>query len=727
MTKLEPDSGLAPAKACPVARTASGSTVRDTGATLLFVVFKWLPQMAAVVGIGVLCGFGYLSLVRGNMFQANAKLYVRVGVDQTPSPLLGSDRNVTFLAQTRGAVQSEMDLLRNEVLVSRLIADLNLGAPEARPEPTGLYDRLKRFGADVVQGLRDGTDAVLIMVGLKTPLSRSAAVGQVFAQSLILDNAPGSDVISVSLRWPGEAQAVHLLDRFLQIYTNFRSAVFEGGGEIDFLSAKRNTAKAAVEAVEAEMAVFEREHDTRNAASRAPLLEADLVEAQRALERQTLELDFARRRFERLSRVLGRAANQREPVGLGTFPPNSPALSMAPSMVTLLGERERLLVNNSVNAPEVKEIEAKLGALTIVLLRQLEAEVQDLVHVEATARERVEKVAAALREFQDAATGWKSLERRRELAEARYRDAEKRLGEARDIAALRNARLSNVVVVQPAAAEGTPIGLRKLSMLGIIALCSGVLACGWALAREVFDGRLYRGEEAAAALGLPLLGEMPERDRPLQVWSQGDPAAAATRVALDRLVVTVSECLRGKQNAALAIAAAEADEGASTMALALAHGMSRRDRKAVRLISGSASQDLLHLARDLRLRLDPLPASPDLPAGLALTAVGDRLVVGTWDDAEAAAAFLRDGLPVGPGLQGDAGLVILDLPPLSDEAEAPLCASRADATLLVVRAGRHDAKRHITALESLRWLGMEPIGLVLNRVRRFVPARLERV
>ncbi|WP_018261625.1 GumC family protein [Methylobacterium sp. WSM2598] len=722
MTKLPSETGLAPARP----HTASGGSVRDTGATLLFVVFKWLPQMAAVVGIGILCGVGYLSLVRGNMFQANAKLYVRVGVDQTPSPLLGSDRNVTFLAQTRGAVQSEMDLMRNEVLVSRLIADLNLGAPEVRPEPTGLYGRLKRFGSDLYQGMRDGADAVLIMAGLKTPLSRSAAVSQVFAQSLILDNAPGSDVISVSLRWPGEAQAVQLLDRFLQIYTNFRSAVFEGGGEIDFLSTKRDAAKAAVEAVEAEMAVFEREHDTRNAASRLPLLEADLVEAQRALERQSLELDFARRRFERLSRVLVRTASQREPVGLGTFPPNSPALSMAPSMVALLGERERLLVNNSANAPEVREVEAKLGALTVVLLRQLEAEVQDLVHVEAAARERVEKVSTALREFQDAATGWKSLERRRELAEARYRDAEKRLAEARDIAALRNARLSNVVVVQPAAAEGTPIGLRKLSMLGIITLCSGVLACGWALVREVFDGRLYRGEEAAAALGLPLVGEVPARERPLQVWSPSDPDSAA-RVALDRLVVTVSERLRGARPTVLAIAAAEADEGASTVALALAHGMARRGRVPVRLISGSTSQDLLHHARDLRVRMDPLPSSPDLPTGLALTAVGDRLVVATWDDADAAAAFLRDGFASCPGLQGDASLVILDLPPLSGDAEAPLCASRADATLLVVRAGRHGAQRHIAALEALRWLGTEPIGIVLNGVRRFIPARLERV
>ncbi|GJE04191.1 GumC family protein [Methylobacterium isbiliense] len=727
MTKLEAEIGLPPAKSRAMTRTVTGSGVRDTGATLLFVVFKWLPQMAAVVGIGILCGLGYLSLVRGNMFQANAKLYVRVGVDQTPSPLLGSDRNVTFLAQTRGAVQSEMDLLRNEVLVSRLIADLNLGAPEARPEPTGLYDRLKRLGSDLYQGARDGADAILVMVGLKTPQSRSAAVSQVFAQSLILDNAPGSDVISVSLRWPGEAQAVQLLDRFLQIYTNFRSAVFEGGGEIDFLHTKRNVAKAAVEAVEAEMAVFEREHDTRNAASRAPLLEADLVEAQRALERQTLELDFARRRFDRLSRVLSRTANQREPVGLGTFPPNSPALSMAPSMVALLGERERLLVNNSVSAPEVREIEAKLGALTVVLLRQLEAEVQDLAHVETTARERVEKVVTALREFQDAATGWKSLERRRELAEARYRDAEKRLGEARDIAALRNARLSNVVVVQPAAAEGTPIGLRKLSMLGIITLCSSVLACGWALVREVFDGRLYRGEEAAAELGLPLASEVPEHDRLLQVWSQCDPAAAAARVALDRLVVTVSERLRGERKAVLAVAAAEAEEGASTMALALAHGMARRGRKAVRLISGSTSQALLHHARALRVRLDPLPTSPDLPAGLSLTAVGDHLVVGTWEDAEAAGAFLRGDFASCPGLQGDAGLVILDLPPLLSDAEAPLCASRADATLLVVRAGRHAAARHIAALEALRWLGVEPIGIVLNRVRRFVPARLEQV
>lgn len=733
MNKLSPEAWLAlpQGSATPPEGRPADRAAGDPWHSLLFVVFKWLPQMAAIVAIGIVLGLGYLILVRGEIFQANAKLYVRVGVDQTPSPVLGSDRNVTYLAQTRGAVQSEMDLLRNEVLVQRLIQELDLTAPEVRPEPKGLFGRLKRTASDIYRSAKDMLDGVLTAVGLKTPVSPEAAISQGFAGALILDNAVNSDVISVSLRWPDQAQAVVLLDHFLKIYTNFRSAVFQGGEEIEFLDAKRDTAKAAVEAVEADMAAFEREHDIRNAAARAPLLEADLVEAQRAQERAALELNLARRRLERLGKGLDAAAEkgapiQREPIGLGSFPANSPALGMAASIVTLLGERERLLVNNSAGAPEVKEVEARLAALMVVLRQQLEAEVQDFVRGETVARERVEKLGGALRELQASSNGWKTLERRRDLAESRYRDTEKRLGEARDISALRNARLSNVVVVQPAAVEGVPIGLRKMPLLGIIAFCSAVLAAGWALGREVFDTRLYRGETAAADLGLPLAGEIPERRLLLREWVRGDGRRGREAgLALDRLVVTVDERLKADRRGVLAVAGAEPGEGASTLALALALGIAARRRQKVLLVSGSADPAFLDRVRGSGLPAMPLPTPEGLPAGLTLAAVGEYLVCGTWADASSAAAFLREGVGPGARLRAEAPLVVVDLPPLSGDAEAPFAGGQADAALLVAAAGRHRAAIHREALDALHRHGAELVGLVLNRTRRIVPCWLE--
>ena len=719
MNRLGPETWLALPRggaSPPEARPA------DPWHGLLFVVFKWLPQMAAIVAVGIVIGLGYLILVRGEIFQANAKLYVRVGVDQTPSPVLGADRNVTFLAQTRGAVQSEMDLLRNEMLVQRLIKELDLTAPEERPEPKSLFGRVKRMGLDVYKAGKDVVDSTLIAIGLKTPLSKEAAISQSFASALILDNAVNSDVISVSLRWPDQAQAVLLLDRFLKIYTDFRSAVFQGGEEIEFLDAKRVSAKAAVDAVEAEMAAFERDHDVRNAAARAPLLESDLVEAQRAVDRTGLELALARRRLERLDKGIDKGA--REPIGLGAFPPNSPALGMATSIVALLGERERLLVNNSTEAPEVKEVEAKLGALMTVLRQQLEAEVQDSLRAESITKERLEKVRTDLRDLQSSASGWKSLERRRDLAESRYRDIEKRLGEARDISALRNARLSNVVVVQPAAVEGVPIGLRKLPLLGIIGFCAAVLAAGWALAREVFDTRLFRAEAASAALGLPVLGLVPDRRLLLRDWVRG-AGGPDGRLALDRLVISVDERLKTDQRALLAVAGAAPGEGASTVAAALALGISARRQQRVLLVAGSADPDFLARIRALGTSAMPLPAPEGLPHGLTLHAVGDYLVCGVWAEEADAEAFLREGLGEGSRLRAEAPLTIVDLPPLSTEPEAPFAGAKADAVLLVAAFGRRSAILHREALDALQRYGAEVVGLVLNRTRRLVPHWLE--
>jgi capsular exopolysaccharide synthesis family protein len=60
-------------------------------------------------------------------------------------------------------------------------------------------------------------------------------------------------------------------------------------------------------------------------------------------------------------------------------------------------------------------------------------------------------------------------------------------------------------------------------------------------------------------------------------------------------------------------------------------------------------------------------------------------------------------------------IVVFDSPPLLVVTDASLLARQVEATLLVVEAGRNRAHICQQARERLSWIGVEPVGVVLNK------------
>ena len=387
---------------------------KDLWRDLLFVTFKWLPEMALIFVLGIGTGFGYLTLFRGQLYETTAKLYVRIGIDQTPSPSLSTDRSITYLSQTRGAVQSEIDLLRNAALIEQLIRENNLASEQKAGDPANLLQWIKRTAKEAVAAVKNVVDQALAAVDLKVLLTRTESLRQQISQSILIDTSLNSDIISITLRWPDKTTAAPVLDRFIELYLRFRSTLFESDQEVLFLERQRDDALQSIDAIEAEKAKFERSHDARNLANRAQLLEADVIEAENAFEKAKLELQLTE---QRLSRLRNWNAEQSDTYGLGTIPSDSPSASIANSIASLLGELGRLRASNSQDARQVKEIEAKLMAVRSVLEQQFQAEIQDRLRTNEQARKRFERVSASLRDIQEVSTSLRALDRRREIAE----------------------------------------------------------------------------------------------------------------------------------------------------------------------------------------------------------------------------------------------------------------------------------------------------------------------
>jgi polysaccharide biosynthesis transport protein len=102
---------------------------------------------------------------------------------------------------------------------------------------------------------------------------------------------------------------------------------------------------------------------------------------------------------------------------------------------------------------------------------------------------------------------------------ARQRDVEKRIGNVQDsITTLRQAQVTHLGAAELAnpaasAAQLAPNTVRN-SIVGVI--LGLVIGVALVFAREAFDTRVHSADEAAAILGLPLLGRLPRPDKELR-------------------------------------------------------------------------------------------------------------------------------------------------------------------------------------------------------------------
>lgn len=173
----------------------------------------------------------------------------------------------------------------------------------------------------------------------------------------------------------------------------------------------------------------------------------------------------------------------------------------------------------------------------------------------------------------------------------------------------------------------------------------------------------------------------------------------------------------------IAITSAVRGEGRTTVSLGLARTIAL-DSAEMRVVLVEADPERPALSS--RLGLPAGPGLADILCGrtsahAALASLGDNLwVIPVGDDTAEAPRLLRqlaDGrLVIGPDL---ADLVILDLPPVMTDAYAPLIATAAGVTLLVVRGASTPHKVVRAAVD--RFDGVLPQGIILNAPRTALP------
>lgn len=280
-----------------------------------------------------------------------------------------------------------------------------------------------------------------------------------------------------------------------------------------------------------------------------------------------------------------------------------------------------------------------------------------------------------------------------------------------------------VSVTSPARRPTSPESPKKPLYIILGVLLGAVIGIVAAVLRETFDRRIRDDNDAAAIAQAPVLSRIaddPKADsRPLVVPDRQDsPNAEAYRslrtylgaLGLDRdmrsFVISSPAPFEGKTQVVANLAVVFAQAGKSVIAI---DADMRRPKLAERLSIDSPLGLSNVLANQLpvdsalwaheSLPLTVLPSGP--PPANPSELLGS----------EQYASLLQSLMA-----QGD--VVLVDTPALLPVTDAVIAARAADAVVLVVRASSTRARQLELAAESLRAIGKQPLGVVLNGVPR---------
>jgi Mrp family chromosome partitioning ATPase len=243
-----------------------------------------------------------------------------------------------------------------------------------------------------------------------------------------------------------------------------------------------------------------------------------------------------------------------------------------------------------------------------------------------------------------------------------------------------------------------------------------ILGIAAAIVANALRPRFNGAEEIEDRLGLRVLGEIPALGRPMPKPLELFNGSRNWRMAkaYQRLGVNLEIARPSKDASAVAVTSFGRGEGKTTVTANLAWAVALL-RQTVVGIDGDLHEPALHEYFDLLLTNGAgYPPEPAATGNPWLT-----IVPASRSDHDAT-AVLTSELPRVLGAFRDR-LVFVDSPAISDRADATLIASMAQAALLVVDIRSRQPAEVERAIHDLRRVGVEVLGIVVNRSRAPFP------
>src|SRR5688572_10473224 len=132
------------------------------------VVKRWrfICAFAALIAAAIFVAL----LVRGPVYEANARLLVKIGRETVNATSIGEQRTVMH-AKRPEDVKTEIEIMMSPHVLGELVDAFGLDFFLAKPEPRTFTQRVKRLASDAKDAISRALEGALIAVGLRRELA----------------------------------------------------------------------------------------------------------------------------------------------------------------------------------------------------------------------------------------------------------------------------------------------------------------------------------------------------------------------------------------------------------------------------------------------------------------------------------------------------------------------------------------------------------------------------
>ncbi|MEX0852705.1 MAG: polysaccharide biosynthesis tyrosine autokinase [Bauldia sp.] len=609
--------------------------------------------------------------------------------------------------------QTQYELLKSRSLADRVVASLNLedDAQFLAADAPSPWAKLRRwlFGgkrdsgpvdsvADVAARRKAAADRVLANLGVE-PVRASSIVRLSF-------NSPNPGLASRIANAVGEGFITENLERRFAATAYARK----------FLEERLQQLKLKLEESERELVAYAAAQHIVSADDKQTLAMTNLTDANAALAKTTTD---------RLrNALLWEQAEAAEGLGLPQILDSSLITEMRGKRADLAAEYEDKLSFFKPAYPEMRKLKAQIDEIDrqvtaeVALVKEsVKANYEASVKEEQSLAAHVEELKAEVTDFRNRNIQSNILQREVDTNRQLYDGLLQRY---KEIGVAGGVGTNNVLIVDRAEVPSAAYSPR-LSRNLVLSLLLGLMFGGAAaFAREQLDDTFQSPEDLEESLGLPLLGIIPltkATDDPAQLLAEPHSEIAEAFRSL-RTALQFSTATGVPKS--LLVTSSRASEGKSTTAVTLARNFAQLGMR-VLLIDADLRKPSLHKylkcgnAAGLTNYLAGAAAPPEIVqetdwSGLTFMASGPL----PPNPAELLAGPKMLSLLTIAAEKFD--VVIVDGPPIGGLADAPLLASMATGTLMLIDAKGTRRGAAKAALKRLHFARARVVGAVINKL-----------
>jgi len=690
----------------PAAGEPAGLNLRDEFFKYLGLALKhrWLLLAGCVSGLVI--GF-LVTFTSTPIYRATAT--IKADLDAAKVVKLDTVDTGQVADHPSRFYQTQKELLRSRSLAERVAGNLDLrdDAGLVNPRPNSSWAKLRRL----VFPEKPGEKLDLAQ--------RKAAAAGLIRGGMFVDQAPNSSLMTISFDSPDPGWAAKIANAVAENFTESNLERRYGNSKYarKFLEEKLEDLKVKLEDSEKALVAYEDKEqivNTKVGKDQQPLADSDLAALNAALQQARTERIKAQELWEQAAKTKGLALPQ-------VLNDKSIAV-LREKRATLAADYQDKLAVFKADYPDMRRLKAQIAQMDAEIDRavsfvtaSLKAQHESLLQQEELLQKDIEKARAKVLEGRNKNIQRQILQREADSTRTLYDGL---LQQYKDLGVAGATGVNNVAVIDLAQTPGAPYqpNLQKNLLTWLVfGLLGAVAVVVWF---EIMDDTFKSPEDIEDQLGLAVLGLIPKSKEDIFESLRNSPVSAiaesyrSLRTALQfstsnglpkSLVVTSPNPGEGKSTTSVALATNFAQLGMKVLLIDAdlrnpsAHRLLKRETErglTNYLVGGAIAPDILQETDVSGLSFmatGPLPPNPaELLAGQNMT----KLLSSASENFD---------------------VVIIDAPPVLGLADAPLLASIAAGTLLVLGAG--ESRRGVVkaALKRLHFARAQMVGAILNK------------